>query len=175
MVVLFGTAFGFFIVLSIVDGYFTAPFYGSGDGAQYDAVLKRWLLGAAVLLITASLGFGAASLLGDTHHWSREDYFGVFVLAAQPWILMWSGFLDFISRSVQGLAWGESLFGWIWKYTGQKWPWLDPPATQGVPTLPYLLSQYLFSSASTVTMAVVLGSTAGILIVLVIWKLYSLM
>lgn len=166
MVLLFFLAFLFFIFVSVLDGWFTIfavqPYQWQN--------LPYWLWAMGSLLSVANILFGAASLLGDWGAHSREDYYAVIIIAVQPWILIFGGFLDIISRTIQEYLWQSPQ---TWLILTSEWPWLDPSATSGVPMIPYFFSR-LIGFEHTVTIGMFFGTSVSLLIVFGLWTAYWL-
>jgi len=158
-------SFLFLILVSVLDGWFTVMVFQPQEWQG----LHYWLYVMGVVVSVASFGLGFASLLGDYGIWSYEDYFALVLLTVQPWILIWGGVLDAVSRTVQGSLWGEASFAWVG--ADFAWTWLDPPVTSGVPILPYLISRML-GYINTMSVGLVLGSFFSILIVVALWAAY---
>ena len=160
--------FVFFIAVSIIDGWFTMTVFGIGFE---DWTFNRtWVLAMYLIFLMASVGMGVGSLMGDWGLWSLEDYVALILLAVQPFILVFGGFLDLISKCVQDyVRSGEPL-----RHVGNlanTWTWIDPPRTYGVPMFSYFFSRVL-GYEGTVTLGVIIGSVFSITVVVVLWLIY---
>jgi hypothetical protein len=164
MLLLFFLAFLFFIFVSVIDGVFTVSAVQPYEWQN----LIYWLWVMTALLCVSNVLFGVAAFLGDYGLHSREDYYALLILAIQPWILVPSGFLDIISRTVQEYLW---LSPQLWLNPASEWPWLDPAATSGFPMLPYILSR-LLGFEHTVTLGMFFGVAIGLMIVFALWIAY---
>ena len=166
-----------FIIVAVIDGWFTIPVFSEGHGGVGWHKLPYWLIAMGILLSIIGFGLGFASLLGDWGQWSREDYLAVLLLTIQSWILILGGFLDIISYTVQNHVSGLPLTQWrgadggVWTSFGQRWTWLDPSRTYGVPIFCNLFSRAL-GYEGTVTIGVIMGSVFSIALIASFWGLY---
>ena len=155
--------FIFFIIVSIIDGFFTVPVFEQGEGY---GKLPYWLFAMGVLLSMVGIGMGVASLLGDPLGWSYEDYIAVILLTVQPWILILGGFLDMISYPTQNYVRGVPLVSGALASLEYRWTWLDNPFM-----FCYWISKGL-GFEGTVTLGVILGSIFSVAIVVTLWMVY---
>lgn len=160
-------SFLFFCLVSILDGWFTVQAVQPYEWEN----LRYWLWVMWILILVSNALIAVASLLGDYGKWSGEDFFAVLLLSLQPFILIWGGFLDAISRTVQGILWNEPFLGWVVEKFA--WTWIDPSTTYGIPFLSYLVSR-AFGYTNTVSIGVVVGSILSIIILEVLWLIYYL-
>lgn len=164
MLILGFLMFLLFGVFSMLDGWFTVKAVQPYEWAN----LRFWLWVMFILLAATGFLIASASILADNHPITEEDIMGALLLFVQPWVLLWGGLLDAISRTVQEYLWQLSP---SWVGEAFFWTWIDPPATNNIPMLPYLLSR-AFGSISTTSYGVLLGSVLSILIVIGLWSLY---
>jgi len=150
---------------------------GIGVGAFIDAYVTTtiimplhgdfepwWPINGIVLLMVS--GVAAFASLPVRKKYNNRDFYGAGLIFTSSLILVWCGFSDILSASLQGVFYGKDFF-WAWNtwMWGADWWWMNWGS------MPYLLSR-IFGHLSTVFAFMVLGSIIGCGMLAVLWFLY---
>lgn len=147
------------VFFSVVD-----PILGGGiiQYKEQTEIVKYWFLMPLIYGFIA-VSVSLASLLGDYHSWSNEDYMGAILLIATPFLVVMSGLMDWLSASVIEWHWyGVFAKNFPWVY---EWWWLD------YWSIPYWISRLLgYEHTQYFTIPIGIGITSIALILL--WIVY---
>jgi len=166
------------LILALVSLGFSIFFYAFIDASLFGTIIPEnqapayWIpVSFAMFLLTFGITLTPLFWRKNFLQTIREDYVGIILLVLTPTILVSSGFLDLISASVIEYVHGREPLNWL---NYRNWWWMDPypMGAWAIPwSIPWLVS-FISGHKYTFTVDMLIGSTIGLSLILLLWAAY---
>jgi len=155
---LLNTVIGF-VFYAVIDATLSLMLLHDGVG------IKTWSPYLTFIEVLFSAGVVLSFYVTKNPNWYSVKE--AIVVAAMPFVMIWTGLMDVVSATATMFWENKSAFEWVYASWGYEsgWTWLTPRDTFGIPFLPYILSQ-LGHGVIVDTTDVICGAFIGLLILI---------